>query len=91
MFRRIKSCRGYCPVVPLPDCPAERRSLCSRGYLRAQHAVRLLDQAFGTSPVPALPYLDRTFPGFSHDIHGAESAADRTYRVVYVKDGVSAG
>ena len=125
------------------------RDLCDQMHaeLRAQHVVRLLDQAFGTVPVPvlhpqrayqllvrdqvewvavddmggrvtavmvvpyppgipllmpgehagepdgpvlgylrALQHLDRTFPGFSHDIHGVEAAADGTYRVLCLKE-----
>jgi hypothetical protein len=27
MFPGIKFCRAYCPVVPFPDCPAERQIL----------------------------------------------------------------
>jgi len=27
MFPGIKSCRGYCPLVPIPDSPAERQIL----------------------------------------------------------------
>ena len=129
--------------------------LCDQMHaeLRAQHVVRLLDQAFGTLPVPVLPpghayqllvrdqvesvavdhmdgrvtavmvvpyppgipllmpgehagepggpvlgylralqHLDRTFPGFGHDIHGVEPAADGTYRVVCIKvDALTGG
>ena len=128
--------------------------LCDQMHaeLRAQHVVRLLDQAFGTLPVPVLPpghayqllvrdqvesvavdhmdgrvtavmvvpyppgipllmpgehagepggpvlgylralqHLDRTFPGFGHDIHGVEPAADGTYRVVCIKDDALTG
>jgi hypothetical protein len=38
----------------------------------------------------ALQDLDRTFPGFSHDIHGVEPAADGTYRIMCVKDAAPA-
>ncbi len=34
----------------------------------------------------ALQGLDRKFPGFSHDIHGVEPAADGTYRVMCLTD-----
>jgi arginine decarboxylase len=125
------------------------KDLCDQMHaeLRAQHVVRLLDQAFGTLPVPVLPpgrayqllvrdqvecvevdhmggrvtavmvvpyppgipllmpgehagepggpvlgylralqHLDRRFPGFGHDIHGVEPAADGAYRVLCLKD-----
>jgi len=35
----------------------------------------------------ALQHLDRQFPGFSHDIHGVEPAADGTYQVMCLKEG----
>jgi len=130
------------------------RDLCDQMHaeLRAQHVAVLLDQAFGTLPIPVLPPgrayqllvrdqvewvqvdhmggrvtavmvvpyppgipllmpgehagppggpvlrylralqdLDRRFPGFSHDIHGVEPAADGTYRVMCVTDDALAG
>ncbi len=30
MFPGIKSCRGYCPVVPILDSQPSARTLCSR-------------------------------------------------------------
>jgi arginine decarboxylase len=39
----------------------------------------------------ALQHLDRTFPGFGHDIHGVEPVADGTYRILCVKEGVLGG
>lgn len=39
----------------------------------------------------ALQHLDRKFPGFGHDIHGVEPAADGTYRVMCIKDDALTG
>jgi hypothetical protein len=47
--------------------------------------------AFDDMSVGSLPAnLDRTFPGFSHDIHGVEAAADGTYRIMCLKEDAPA-
>jgi arginine decarboxylase len=51
----------------------------------------------GESDGPVLGYLralqdlDRRFPGFSHDIHGVEPAADGTYRVMCISPEAVSG
>jgi hypothetical protein len=45
----------------------------------------------GAVLVVALQDLDRTVPGFGHDIRGVELADDGTYRVMCMRDDALAG